>query len=108
MFDFDSEITQRLVFGDNARWPLPQLRGIEPAIIDEHVCGARRAVDLGYPGLDRELYVPVMAVQSGEVCAAICTARGYAITIDHGGWATHYAHLTKMFVNLSMNNLAEA
>lgn len=98
MIEFDSEITQRLVLGDNARWPLARLRGIDPAVVDEHMCGVRHALDLGYVGLERDLFVPVMAAQSGEVTAALCTTRGYEITIDHGGWSTRYGHLTRMFV----------
>ncbi len=51
------------------QWPLLTLGDREPIVLAEHINGARRGVDLGYESrpYDAELYVPVFAVQSGEV-----------------------------------------
>jgi murein DD-endopeptidase MepM/ murein hydrolase activator NlpD len=87
-----------------SRWPLPRIGGRNPvasAVPDS----PRKSVDIGYPGLDFgvELFVPVYAVQRGDIAFAGETQSGFAITIDHGSWSSHYAHLSKMFVmpNLS-------
>ena len=68
-----------------------------------------RSVDLGYvaASFDSELFVPVYAVQSGEVSHAFETATGFEIGMDHGGrtWGTLYSHLSKMFVTQCLPRL---
>jgi murein DD-endopeptidase MepM/ murein hydrolase activator NlpD len=81
------------------RWPLPRLSGRDPVAV--HVGEDERGgVDIGYAGhnFGSELFVPVYAVQRGEVSVAIDTSTGFAITIDHGAYSSHYSHLSKMFV----------
>jgi murein DD-endopeptidase MepM/ murein hydrolase activator NlpD len=84
------------------RWPLSRLADREPLVIAEHVNEERRTLELGYESrfFDAELYVPVSAAQAGEVALAGETPSGFMITIDHGHreWATHYTHLSRMFV----------
>jgi murein DD-endopeptidase MepM/ murein hydrolase activator NlpD len=84
------------------RWPLERLAGREPLVLDTHVTSERISIDIGYDArhYDAELYVPVYAAQSGEVALAGETASGSIVTIDHGHreWATHYAHLSRLFV----------
>ena len=82
------------------RWPLGRLGGRPPIILDEHVSGDRRGIDVGYvvAPYDSELYVPVYAAQSGEVSYALQGCDGCAVSIDHGGMTTHYAHMSQMFV----------
>ncbi len=81
------------------RWPLPRIGGRDPlaTVVPD---SPRKSVDIGYPGptFDAELFVPVYAVQRGDVAFAGETQSGYAITLDHGTWSSHYAHLSKLFV----------
>lgn len=84
------------------RWPLARLGNRDPIILsDQHEDGVR-SVDLGYvaASYDSELFVPVFAVQSGEVSHAIETEHGFEVGLDHGGrtWGTFYGHLSQMFV----------
>jgi murein DD-endopeptidase MepM/ murein hydrolase activator NlpD len=82
------------------RWPLGKLAGRQPIVLDDHVTADRRGVDLGYviAPFDSELYVPVYAVQSGEVSFAHEGPDGCAVSLDHGKTTTHYAQMSKMFV----------
>lgn len=83
------------------RWPLARVGNRDPIVLAEHVADDRRGVDLGYvvAPFDSELYVPVHAVQSGEVSFAHEGTDGCAVSIDHGGeFTTHYGHMSKMFV----------
>ncbi len=99
--------TTRYVLRDDAKpsneahwfWPLPRLAGESPRII-KHANDERGGLDVGYDRMGfSELYVPVFAARSGTVSFAAHVKSGYAVTIDHGGvWATHYAHLDRMFV----------
>jgi murein DD-endopeptidase MepM/ murein hydrolase activator NlpD len=82
-------------------WPLARVGNRDPIVLAEHVDDDRRGVDLGYAvaPFDGELYVPVYAVQSGEVSFALDGKDGCAVSIDHDGeYTTHYAHMSKMFV----------
>lgn len=54
---------------------------------------------------DSELYVSVLAAQSGKVSFAFDGEEGCAVSIDHGGWTTHYAHMSRMFVTPSLGRL---
>lgn len=89
------------------RWPLPRLGNRSPIVLAEHTSDARRGVDLGYAvsSFDSELFVPVHAAQSGEVSFAIEGDEGCAVSVDHGGWTTHYGHMSKMFVTRSLGRL---
>lgn len=79
-------------------WPLPRLAGEHPRVIS-HANDDRLGVDIGYEHLAfTELFVPVFAVQGGTVSFAAEVTSGFAVTIDHGRWSTHYAHLERMFV----------
>lgn len=79
-------------------WPLPRLAGENPTII-AHLRDERCAVHIGYARLELdELHVPVYAAQSGVISYAARTASGCVVSIDHGKWSTHYAHLHDMFV----------
>ena len=111
-------ITQKTRFRlrDDARsvpqaWqqPLGSFAGREPRILDEHADAKRRGVDLGYSAApyDRELFVPVFAVQAGEVAMAVNNDDRSFVTIDHGKWTfqSHYAHLSKLFVTRNLGNL---
>lgn len=82
------------------RWPLSRLGNRDPTVLAEHVADDRRGVDVGYTvaPFDSELYVPVHAVQAGEVAFALEGDHGCAVSLDHGGFTTHYGHLSKMFV----------
>lgn len=82
------------------QWPLPRLGGRDPMVLSEHVADTRRGVDLGYVAapFDSELFVPVFAAQAGEVAFAQEGKDGFAVSLDHGAYSTHYAHLSKMFV----------
>ena len=89
------------------RWPLARCGNRSPVVLAEYVTRERRGVDLGYAvsSFDSELHVPVLAAQSGEVSFAVEGDDGYAISIDHGGWTTYYAHLSRMFVTQSLGRL---
>jgi len=89
------------------RWPLPRLGNRNPIVLAEHVSDERRGVDLGYAvaSFDSELFVPVQAAQSGEVSFAVEGEGGCSVSIDHGGWTTHYGHMSKMFVTRSLGRL---
>ena len=82
------------------RWPLQRLGDREPVILAEHPDDVRRGADLGYEPrpFDTELYVPVYAVQDGEVMFAGETKSGFAISIHHRQHelATYYAHLSTL------------
>lgn len=82
------------------RWPISRVGNRSPIVLAEHVTGERRGVDLGYAvaPFDSELYVPVYAAQSGEVSFALEGKDGYAVSLDHGEWTTHYGHMSQMFV----------
>jgi murein DD-endopeptidase MepM/ murein hydrolase activator NlpD len=81
------------------RWPLPRLAGRDPRVLAT-TDAQRHSVDIGYTAapFDSELFVPVIAAKAGEVSYALETKDGYAVSIVHGDWTTHYAHLSKMFV----------
>jgi hypothetical protein len=81
------------------RWPLPRLAGRDPIVLAT-VEGDRHCVDLGYAAApyDSELFVPVFAARAGEVSYATETDDGFALSLVHGDWTTHYAHLSQMFV----------
>ena len=89
--------------------PLGSFAGREPRILDEHVDAKRRGADFGYSAApyDRELFVPVFAVQAGEVAMAVNKDDRSFVTIDHGNWTfqSHYAHLSKLFVTRNLGNL---
>ncbi len=89
------------------RWPLPRLGNRNPIILAEHATPERRGIDLGYAvaSFDSELFVPVQAVQSGQVSFALEGESGCGVSIDHGGWTTHYGHMSKMFVTRSLGRL---
>jgi murein DD-endopeptidase MepM/ murein hydrolase activator NlpD len=89
------------------RWPLPKFGSRSPIVLAEHATGERRGVDLGYivAPFDGDLFVPVYAAQSGEISFAMDASDGFAVTIDHGAWTTHYAHLSKMFVTPTVRKL---
>jgi murein DD-endopeptidase MepM/ murein hydrolase activator NlpD len=84
------------------RWPLERIAGRDPVVLAERVNGERQGIDLGYESrpYDAELFVPVYATQTGEVTLAGETQSGFMVTIDHSyrEWATHYAHLSRLFV----------
>ena len=86
------------------RWPLPKLGSRSPIVLAAHTDEERRGVDLGYvvASFDSELFVPVYAAQAGEISFAMEASDGFAISIDHGAWTTHYAHLSKMFVTQAL------
>lgn len=85
-------------------YPLPRLGGAAPRITGR-VEGDRRILELGFdPAEVGELkYVPVYAVQSGRISLAIPTATGHAISIDHGGWSSHYANLSHRYATVPGN-----
>lgn len=81
------------------RWPLPRLAQRDPVALpvgEDERCG----LDIGYAGheFSGPLFVPVYAVQRGEVTFAGETTKGFAVTIDHGSLQSHYAHLDRIFV----------
>ena len=84
------------------QWPLARIGDREPTILGEHVTPKRRGVEIGFAvaSYDDALFVPVHAVQSGEVAYALQQSDDFAVTIEHDDptWATHYAHLSKIFV----------
>ena len=55
------------------RWPLQRFGSRNPFVRAEHVSRERRGVDLGYAvtSFDSELYVPVLAAQSGKISFAV-------------------------------------
>ena len=88
-------------------WPLGHLGDREPLILPRRIEETRHGVHLGYEPMpyDHQIFVPVHAVQDGEVMYAgepqSCEAPpGITITLDHRahGFATYYGHLSKMFV----------
>lgn len=91
------------------RWPLPRLGNRDPIMLADHDDNGVRCVDVGYAAasFDSELFVPVLAVQSGEVSHALEKEDGFEVALDHGGrsWATLYAHLSKMFVTRCLPRL---
>ncbi len=89
------------------RWPLGQLAGRKPIVLNEYILDGRRGVEIGYvvSPFDSELYVPVYAAQSGEVSFACEGKEGCAVSIDHGETTTHYAHMSKMFVTRCLGKL---
>ena len=82
------------------RWPLPRLGCRSPIVLVDSVEAERHSVDLGYAlaPFDSDLFIPVFAAQAGEVSVATQGADGFAVSIVHGDWTTHYAHLSEMFV----------
>jgi murein DD-endopeptidase MepM/ murein hydrolase activator NlpD len=84
------------------QWPLVRIDGRDPIVLADHINGSRRGVDLGYESrpYDAALFVPVFAVQSGEVMFCAETTSGFAVSLRHSGtdWATSYGHLSKVFV----------
>jgi murein DD-endopeptidase MepM/ murein hydrolase activator NlpD len=88
------------------RWPLPRLAGRDPIavpVLDD----TRKGVDIGYgPGVldlaGQQLFIPVYAVRRGDVAFACETINGFAVTLDHGSWCSHYTHMSKMFVTQNL------
>lgn len=91
------------------RWPLPRLGNRDPIILGANEDKGVNSVDLGYvaASFDSDLFVPVYAVQSGEVSHALETEHGFEVALDHGGrtWGTLYGHLSKMFVTRCLPRL---
>jgi murein DD-endopeptidase MepM/ murein hydrolase activator NlpD len=81
------------------RWPLPRLAGRNPIVLAE-TDADRHSVDIGYAAapFESELFVPVFAANAGEVSYASETNDGCVVSLVHGDWTTHYAHLSQMFV----------
>jgi hypothetical protein len=81
------------------RWPLPRLTGRNPIVLAK-VDADRHSIDVGYvaASCDSELFVPVFAAKAGEVSYATDTKDGFAVSLVHGDWTTHYGHLSQMFV----------
>lgn len=81
------------------RWPLSRVGNRTPIVVAEHVTKERRGVDIGYAvaPFDSQLYVPVFAAQSGEVSYALEGKDGFAVSLDHGEWTTHYGRMSEMF-----------
>jgi murein DD-endopeptidase MepM/ murein hydrolase activator NlpD len=52
----------------------------------------------GTPGYFLPDGVPALAARAGRVVKAERTRRGFTLVIDHGGFATYYTHLDRMFV----------
>jgi murein DD-endopeptidase MepM/ murein hydrolase activator NlpD len=88
------------------RWPLPRLAGRNPIVLAS-VDADRHSVDIGYVAApyDSDLFVPVFAAKAGEVSFATETKDGFALSLVHGDWTTHYAHLSKMFVTRCLPRL---
>ncbi|HEY4177973.1 MAG TPA: peptidoglycan DD-metalloendopeptidase family protein [Kofleriaceae bacterium] len=85
-------------------WPLPYAFGNPTVIrtVDDERCG----VDLGYERpLPEPIFLPVYAVQAGEVSFAGETDTGYGASIDHGKWCTHYGHMKQMFVTRNLGRV---
>jgi murein DD-endopeptidase MepM/ murein hydrolase activator NlpD len=85
------------------RWPLPRIAGRDPVAVpipDD----PRRGVDIGYAchDFDDQLYLPVFAVQRGDIAFACELRDGFAVTINHGAWCSHYAHMSQMFVTQNL------
>jgi len=81
------------------RWPLPRTRANDPRVVGELIRTGRRNVELGYAEHVRDP-VPVSAARAGAVMSALELPTGFAVSIDHeDGWTTHYAHLSKLFVD---------
>jgi murein DD-endopeptidase MepM/ murein hydrolase activator NlpD len=89
------------------RWPLTRLGNRDPIVLGEHIAEDRRGVDLGYvvAPFDSELYVPVHAAQAGEVSFACEGKDGFAVSLDHSEYTTHYDHMSKMFVTRCLGKL---
>jgi murein DD-endopeptidase MepM/ murein hydrolase activator NlpD len=89
------------------QWPLARLGGRDPIVLADYADVDRRGVELGYVAapFDSELFVPVFAAQAGEVSFALEGKDGFAISLDHGAYSTHYAHLSKMFVTRCLPKL---
>lgn len=89
------------------QWPLPRLGARDPIVLAEYAETDRRGIELGYVAapFDSELFVPVFAAQAGEVSFALEGKDGFAISLDHGAYCTHYAHMSKMFVTRCMPRL---
>lgn len=89
------------------RWPLSRLGNRNPMIIGDYSNDERQGVELGYAvaSFDSELFVPVHAAQSGQLSFAMEGATGFSVSIDHGALATHYAHMSKMFVPRTLPRL---
>lgn len=89
------------------RWPLARVGNRDPIVLTEHATDDRRGVDLGYvvAPFDSELFVPVHAVQSGEVSFAAEGKDGFAVSIDHRDFTTHYGQMSKMFVTRCLGRL---
>jgi murein DD-endopeptidase MepM/ murein hydrolase activator NlpD len=44
----------------------------------------------------------VFAVQGGDIAFACELRDGFAVTINHGSWCSHYAHMSQMFVTQNL------
>ena len=89
----------RLIDDPRSVWPLPKIGSLTPKLI-ARADDDSRGVDIGYerPDPRGDLYVPVHAVQSGIIVYAAPGSTGHAVTIDHGSWASHYAHLARLVI----------
>ncbi|MEJ7598490.1 MAG: M23 family metallopeptidase [Kofleriaceae bacterium] len=58
------------------------------------------AVDIGYEdaAFAAKLFIPVYAAQDGRVSFVEKAENGFAVSVDHGTWSTHYAHLDQVFI----------
>lgn len=89
------------------QWPLERFGSRDAKVLAVHVDGDRQGIDLGYSPMtyDLDLFVPVYAANDGEVSLALGASTGCSVSLDHGRWCTHYAHLSKMFVTSCLPRL---
>jgi hypothetical protein len=81
---------------DHSRWywPLPAIGNAYPHVVTRDDSD-RKGIAIGYD-LHTKAIVPVYAAHDGAIRVATRTASGFAATIDHGAWSTHYAQLDQL------------
>lgn len=81
-------------------WPVADDAGNSVGVItQEFKPGVHLGVDISVPGQYQTAKANVRAVAAGRVVRAWLAARGWAVLIDHGDWASGYLHMSSVRVS---------
>jgi len=77
-------------------WPVVADDGINGRITQGYTPPTHMGVDICIPGHYQDAKATVVAVAPGTVSKAYQYARGWAVLLNHGDWASGYLHMSEL------------